>query len=71
MSAKRRKRISYEEYYEKKYKGSKKVWILVVLMMSVTSAVLMVGYQRSNERQEQLLKEAASYNKTSIVNNEE
>lgn len=62
MSAKKRKHVSYEDYYERKYRGSKKIWLLVALLLIVTAAVLTVGYQRSNERQQQLQQEAEQYN---------
>lgn len=55
------KKLSYEEYYEKKYKKSKRVWILVLILLAATVIILGMGIAKNREREEQLRQEAQQY----------
>lgn len=55
------KKLSYEEYYEKKHKKSQRVWIFVLVLFVATVIILAMGFARNREREEQLRQEAQQY----------
>lgn len=70
MNVKKRK-ISYANPNEKKYTESKRVWIVAVLLLLMTAVVLVLGMNRINAHQQQILMEAQQHSSDATDSSEQ